>query len=132
MPMMPSLLPQMRWHDQRHGHVGRIFGEHARGVGDSDAASHRRLDIDIVDTGAEIGDEFEPIARLADHCLVDAVGNGRDQDLGLLDRLDQLGAAEGVVVRVEPGIEQLHHPGLDHVRELAGDDDQGFALGHKM
>jgi hypothetical protein len=67
MPMMPSRLPQMRWpsiqvgdqpgqflplgqdrgaldqparhrEDQRHGHVGGVFGQHARRVGHGDAA----------------------------------------------------------------------------------------------
>ena len=40
--------------------------------------------------------------------------------------------AEGLVVGVEPGVEEFHHPGLDDVGQLAGDDDQGFALRHKI
>ena len=119
-------------HDQRHGHVGGVLGQDARRVGDGDAARHRGLDIDIVDPGAEIGDELQPVAGLHDHRLVDAVGDGRHQHFGLLDRLDQFGLAEGMVVGIELGVEQLHHPRLDHVGQFAGDDDQGFALGHQM
>jgi hypothetical protein len=48
------------WHrqDQCHGHIGGVFGQHAGRIGHRDAALHRRRHVDIIDTVAEIGDEF--------------------------------------------------------------------------
>ena len=47
-------------HDQGHGHVGGVFGEHARGVGDHDAARVGGVDVDVVHAGAEVGDDPQP------------------------------------------------------------------------
>ena len=153
MPMMPSRLPQMRWpsiqvgdqpahslspvstagafreparhrEDQRHGHVGGVLGQHARRVGHRDAALQRARDVDIVDAVAEIGDQLQLLARLRDHRGVDAVGDGRHQHVGGLHGLGELGLAHRLVVEVEPRVEQLAHPRLDGVRQLARDDDQ--------
>ena len=121
MPMMPSRLPQMRWpsiqvgdqplpfsvledfqafgeparhrQDQRHGHVGGVFGQHAGRIGDGDAALMRGRHVDIVDAVAEIGDQLEPLAGLIDHLGVDLVGDGRHQHVGALRRLDEFGLA---------------------------------------
>ena len=82
--------PPRHGEDQRHGHVGGVLGEHARRVGDEDAAVPRRLEVDIVDAGAELGDQLELRAGLAQSAPVDAVGDGRHQHVGGLDRLDQL------------------------------------------
>ena len=161
MPMMPRRLPQMRraqhpggrpavpaivgadhlgaldqaarhGQDQRHGHVGGVFGQDARRVGDGDAARHRGLDIDIVDAGAEIGDQLatgrRPAAMTALSMRSVTVGTSTS---ACLHRLDQLGLAHRLVVGVEPGVEQLPHPRLDHVGQFAGDDHQGLALGHR-
>ena len=128
MPMMPSRLPQMRWpsiqvgdqpvqslsavstvrafdeparhrQDQRHGHVGGVLGEHAGRVGDGDAALHGGGDVDIVDAVAEIGDQLELLAGLAEHRGVDAVGDGRHQHVGGLHRLGELRLASSACRR---------------------------------
>ena len=84
----------------------------------------------MVDPGAEIGHQPEAVAGLGEHPLVDAVGQGRNEDVGGLHRLHQLLARQGVIVVVEPRVEQLHHPRLDDIGELAGDEDEGFLSGH--
>jgi hypothetical protein len=84
----------------------------------------------MIDAVAEIGDQLQLVAGLHQHRLVDAVGDRRHQHLGLLDGGDELGLAHRVVVLVEPGVEQLAHPRLDHVGQLAGDDDERLACRH--
>ena len=116
--------------DQGHGHVGRVLGQDARRVGHADAALARGLEIDVVDTRAEGGDQAEVRAGLGQHAGIDPVGHGRDQDVGLLDRLDQLGLAHRPILDVQARPEELHHAGLDNVREPARDDHQGFVLRH--
>ena len=44
------------------------------------------LDVDLVDAVAEIGDQLEVVAGLRDQRGVDAVGDGRHQHVGFLDR----------------------------------------------
>ena len=160
MPMMPSRLPQMRRpsiqvgdqppqalslaqhrsafgqparnrKDQRHGHVGGILGEDARRVGHRDAAAHRGGDIDVVDAVAEIGDQLELLAGLAEDADIDAVGHGGHEHVGDLRGLGEIGLAHRFVVEIEAGIEQFAHARLDDVRQLAGDDNQRLpALRH--
>ena len=48
--------------DQRHRDVGGVVGQDARRVGHRDAAGARRFKIDIVDAGAEIGDQLQLFA----------------------------------------------------------------------
>ncbi len=84
----------------------------------------------MVDSGAEGGDELELVAGGRDDALVDLVGDGRHQDVGGLHRLDHLLAREGVVVAVQPRLEQLHHARLHRFRQLARDDYERFFLRH--
>ena len=84
----------------------------------------RRREVDVVDAGAEIGDELEPLARMAQHRGIDAVGNGGDQHVGLLGGLDELGLAHRLVVEIEPRVEQFAHARFDALGQLAGDDDE--------
>ena len=68
---------------------------------------------------------------LLDQRRVDAVGDGRHQHVGFLDRRDQLGAAHRPVVEVQPRVEQFAHARFDLVRQLARDDDERLlAAGH--
>jgi hypothetical protein len=90
-----------------------------------DAAPDRGGDVDMVDAVAEIGDQLEPVAGLGQHRGVDAVGDGRHQHVGGLCRLGELGLRHRLVVEVEPRVEQLAHAGLDALRQLARDHDQG-------
>src|SRR5690606_9606238 len=110
--------------DQCHRHVGGILGQHARGVGDGDAEIARGFDVDVIDAGAEVGDELEVRAGLAEDARVDAVCYGGNQDVGRLDRLDQVVRPHGRVIDVQPGREQLAHAGLDDVGKLARDDHE--------
>ena len=87
----------------------------------------------MVDAGAEAGDQLQLRPRRVDHVAVDPVGDGRDQHVGLRHRGLQLLPVHRPVVEVQPGAEQLHHPRLDHVGQLAGDDHQGLlatGIGH--
>ena len=94
-----------RGQHQRHRHVGCVLGQHARRVGDGDAAMARGVEIDMVDAGAERGDQLELRTGLAQHAAVDAVGDGRHQYVRGLHRLDELRGIERLVVGVQPGVE---------------------------
>ncbi len=50
--------------------------------------------------------------------IVDPVGDGRNQNIGGLGRLDELGLLKRPVLEVQLHPEQLHHPGLDTVRSF--------------
>ena len=122
--------PPRHGEDQRHGHVGGVLGEHARRIGDDDAAVARGLEVDIVDAGAELGDQLQVRPGLAQHAAVDAVGHGRHQHVGGLGRLDQLLARERPVIEIEACVEQLAQPRLNDVGKLAGDDNDR-SISHK-
>ena len=118
--------------DEAHGHVGGIFGQHAGRVRYRNAAAAGRLDVDIVDAGAELRDEAEVFARLGEKARVDPVGHGRNQDIGLADGDGQFGGGEGMIVGIQPDIEQLAHARLDGGGQLAGDDDERLFGGHEI
>jgi len=84
----------------------------------------------VVDAVAEGGDQPEPRAGRLDHGGGDPVGHGRHEHVGPRHGLEELALAEGPVLAVQPRIEELAQPGLDAVRELAGDDDQRGLAGH--
>jgi hypothetical protein len=88
----------------------------------------RRGDVDIVDAVTEIGDHAQLVVGMLEHLLVDHVGDGRHQHVGSADRVRDLFRRHRRVVEVQPRIEQLAHPGLYRVRQLAGDDDERFFL----
>ena len=73
----------------------------------------RRRDVDMVDAVAEIGDQLHLLAGLGDHAGVDLVGDGRHQDVGLADRLDEVALAHRLVFDVEARVEQFAHARLD-------------------
>jgi hypothetical protein len=74
--------PARHRQDQRHGHVGGIFGQNLWRVGHGDATRMRGGDVDIVDAVAEIGDQLQLVVGLLDHVFADVVGDGRNQDIG--------------------------------------------------
>ena len=109
--------------DQRHGKVGGIVCEDARRVRDHDALRARCGEVDMVDPGAEIGDQLQPVARRPDHFGVDRVGHRRHEHVAIGDRGLQLVLCKGMVVRRQCDIEQFGHARLDMRHQLAGDDD---------
>jgi hypothetical protein len=127
-PLALAHAPGRRQH-QRHRHVGGVLGEHTRRVGDDDAALARSVEVDVVDAGAERGDQLQLGPGLGEHAAVDLVRHRRHQDVGALGRVDQLGRAQRLVVGIEPGVEQLHEPGFDGVGKLARHDHQRLFLG---
>ena len=44
---------------QRHGHINSILGQDTGSIGNGDAALNRGRNVNVVDTVAKIGDEFE-------------------------------------------------------------------------
>ena len=78
----------------------------------------------MVDTRSEGGDQLQRRPGGGQHLGIDSVGDRRHQNIGLADRGDQLGSAEGFIVEVETAGEKLHHPSLDRIREFAGDDHE--------
>ena len=109
--------------DQRHGDIGRVIGQHARRVGHGDAALDGALHVDIVHTGAKLGDEAQLLACARQKAAVDMVGHGGHQHIGGLHRLGQFFLCERVIVLIEAGVEQLLHPQFHRGRQFASDDD---------
>ncbi len=118
-----------RGQHQRHRHVGGVLGQHARRVGDGDAALAGGVEIDMVDARAERGDQLQLRPGLRQHAAVDPVGHRGHQHVGRLHGLDELGAGHRLVVGVQARVEQLHQTRLDRVGQLSGDDHQRLLLG---
>ena len=97
--------PPRHRENERHGHVGGVFGQHARRVGDGDAALERGRDVDIVDAVSEIGDQLQPVAELGERRGVDPVGHRRHQHVGAFGGGDQFGLAHRLVVEIELRVE---------------------------
>ena len=116
--------------DQRHGHVGRVLGQDARRVGHDDRAVPRRVEVDIVDAGAELGDQLEVGTGLAQHRPVDAVGDRRHEHVGRFHRLDELVPRKRPVLDVEPRVEQLSQPCFHDLGELTRDDNERSVRSH--
>lgn len=87
--------------------VGRVFGQHAWRVGDGDTPRQGGFNVDIVDAGAELGDQLQLRTGLCQQAAVDPVGDGWHQNVGLAHGGGQLRRAHGIVGRVEPDIEQF-------------------------
>jgi hypothetical protein len=95
----PSISRPRHRENQRHGHVGGVFGQNFRRVGYRDAARMRRGDVDIVDAVAEIGDHAQLAVGMLEHLLVDHVGDGRHQHIGGADRVASCSGVIGVSSR---------------------------------
>jgi hypothetical protein len=108
----PSISRRHR-ENQRHGHVGGIFGQDLRRIGHGDAARMRGDDIDIVDAVAEIGDQLQPAFGLLEQFFGDLVGDGRHQHVGGADGIGDLLGGQRRIVEIEPCVEQFTHAGLD-------------------
>jgi hypothetical protein len=98
--------------NQRHHHVRRILGRDAGGVRYQDAALPGGGDVDMVDPGAIIGDQFQLLSRLGQKRGVDRVGDRRDQHIRAPHRLGQLLPRHGHVGVAQLDVEQLLHPRL--------------------
>ena len=70
----------------------------------------------MVDAVAVVGNQLELVAGLAQHRCVDPVGDGGNQHVGILHRFGQFGLGHGLVVEIEPRVEEFAHAGLDSVR----------------
>jgi hypothetical protein len=127
--MMPRRLPPARHgQEQRHGHVGGIFGQNLGRVGDHDAARNRGRHIDIVDAVAEIRNQLEADVWLAEKFGGDLVGHGRHQNICGANSFGELCRGHRCVIEIEPGIEKLAHARFGAVRQLARDHHQRLFL----
>ena len=122
--------PPGRGQNEAHGEVGAVFGEHARRIGDDNAARMGGGHVDVVDADTEVGEELELVAGAGDDLGIDSVGDGRGQHVGAVHRRHQGLGVHGCVVEVEFGVEQLAHTRLHRIGELARDDDFRLASGH--
>ena len=150
MPMMPRRLPQIRWpsmvvgaqpcqsppaqqplalreparhrEDERHRHVRRVLGQHARRVGHQDAALARCGQVDVIDAGPEARDQLQVGAGVGEEGAVDRVGHRRHQHVGFRHRLCHGLAVERPIVLIESGVEKLHHARLDLLGETSRHD----------
>ncbi len=116
--------------DQGQGDVGGILGQHAGGVGDGKARGHGGGDVDVVDPRPEVGDQLQVGARPRDQLRVDPVGDGRGEHVRPRHGVGERLRAHRNVVWVQLDVEQLAHPGLDRVGQLARDHDFRLAMGH--
>src|SRR5260370_25545522 len=80
--------------------------------------------MDIVHAVAEIGDELEPLARLAEYRAVDVIGDRRHQDIDGFPRLHQLRLRQWLIVGIETRVEQFAHAHFDAVGQPTSDHDQ--------
>jgi hypothetical protein len=120
--------PARHGKNQRHGHVRGVIGQHIGRVGDGDSLFLRRLDIDVVDPIAEIGDQLHLRAGLLDQRRVDLVGHGRHQNIGRAHGRNQFGLGARLIGDIEFRVKKLAHPRLHLVRQSAGDVDLRFFL----
>ena len=97
-------------------------------IGDRDAAGECGRHVDMIDAVAEIGDELEIGPGFCQQIGVDLIRQGRHQNVRVRQRSGKLLRGELPVFQIEPGVEQLAHPGLDDVRQAAGHDDDGSLL----
>ena len=155
MPMMPSRLPQMRWPSIQVGdQPAQSLSPVSTVAPSASRRGTARISAMVMSavssvstpgvlvtvmpraTAAATSMLSTPLPKLAislrfgagllEHRGVDAVGHGRHQHVGGLQRLGELGLAHRLVVEIEAGVEQLAHAGFDAVGQLARDDDQGF------
>ena len=82
--------PSRHRHDQCHGHIGRVFGQHPRRICDRNTARKGRLHIDIVNAIAEIGDQTQIFSRLRQNSGIDPVSYGRHQNIGGPDGFQEI------------------------------------------
>ncbi len=116
--------------DERDRHVGRVLGEHARRVGDRHAAAQGRRHVDIIDAGAEIGDELHLLAGESDQLAVNPVGHGRHEHVGGAQGGRELIARHWLVLDVELRIEKLAHPRFNDVGQFTRYDNERFLPAH--
>ena len=116
--------------DQCHGDIGRVIRQDARRIGDGDTALNSALDVDIVDAGAELGDQAQLVSGPRQDAAVNPVCYGRDEDIGRLDGSDEFFMGKGVIVLIEAGIKQFLHAQLDSGWQLPGHDDLQFLSRH--
>ena len=102
--------------DQRHGHVGGVLGEDARRVGHGDAALDRGGDVDVVDAVAEVGDQLQLPAGLAERGTVDLIGHRRHDDIGGLGGLDEF----PWVIGLSSGLKRASNNSRMRVSTLSG------------
>ncbi len=112
--------------DERHGHVGGVFGQRIRRVRHRDALAGSCLDIDIVDAIGKAGDQLQLRPGLLDQRGIDSVGHRWHQNVGALHGGDQFRLRAGAVIEIEFGVEKLAHARLDGLGQLARDVDLGL------
>ena len=111
--------------DQRHDHVGGVVGQHARGVGHDDVPGAGGGQVDVVDAGAEVGEQLQPRPGRGNDVGGDVVADRRHDDVGAGKGVGEPVHIHRDVVEVQLDVEQLGHTGLDHLRQAAGDNDLG-------
>src|SRR5690606_22999319 len=91
-----------------------------------DSAVAGRIEVDVVDPRAEVRNQLQLRPCLRQHGAINPVRHRGHQHVSNLYGLDELALAHGLVVYVEPRVEQLTHTGFDDIGELACDNDERF------
>ena len=121
-------------HCQHQGHrnIRGGVGQHARRVGDRDAAFTRAGNIDVIEADTKIGNQLQLGTSGIDDVAIDAVANGRNQNLRFMHCGGQRGGVHGAVGFIQAYIEQRRHFAFDGFRQFARDDDLGFQSNHPV
>ena len=117
--------PARQRQHQQHRHVGGVFGQDRGRVGDGEARRIGGVDVDIVETVAELGDQFDALGQAGNQVGIDPVGDRRDQHVAACERVNQLVGGVGCVVFVEACVEQRRHAEFDRFGQPPRDQDFG-------
>ena len=128
----PRPFSQSPWHSQHkgHGHVGGVFGQNVRGVGDGNATLTGAGQINMINAGAVVGDQAQIIPGVRQNFCINPIRNGGNQDVGLLDRLNQISLGHRRVIQIKMNVEQLHHACFNAIWKFAGNDNDRFFWWH--
>ena len=98
--------------NESHCHIGCIIGQHTGCVGNKNTILAGRVDINMIDTGTIICDQFQPVTSLPYQLGINRVGNRRHQNIRIGNRCNYFFAAHWRVVVAQPHVKQLFHPGF--------------------
>ncbi|KGM90020.1 Uncharacterized protein rosmuc_00619 [Roseovarius mucosus DSM 17069] len=91
----------------------------------------RGAHVDMVHPRPVVGDQLEPVPGLGDQAGVDPVGQGRHQNIRLLDRAGQFLACHGRVRLAQANIKKFAHPRLDRLGQASRNDNTQACRWHE-
>ncbi len=117
--------PPRRHQQQRDGEVGGGVGQDVGCIGDRDPARLRGVDVDVVEPDPEVRDQPGPPRLDRQHVGRHLVGDGREQRIGVPQRVPEAVRRERPVLGVEAGIELPRERLVHRLGQPPGDDHDG-------